>query len=220
MSNQIQSNQHSITDDGNPSDGSVPEAVIAPAVRQRIVREAMRLFAAKGYNGVSVREIVEAAGITKPTLYYYYPSKEILFQRVVVDTLEEFRKQLEEAIGQPGAIRERLLRICRLHFEFSKANAEHFQLVHNLFFSNEAHLVHFDFEAFFKHNFELICGVLADGIASGEIREGNPWLMTLVLVGAVHMFLMALHRDPSLVPSEGLAEVVVDMCLKGLEKQR
>ena len=41
-------------------------------VARHIARAAARLFAERGYDATSVREIVEAAGVAKPTLYYYF----------------------------------------------------------------------------------------------------------------------------------------------------
>jgi len=215
-SDQTKSNQHSASNADSEAPVAPSEVSIAPAVRDRIVRCATRLFAQKGYNGVSVREIVEAAGITKPTLYYYYPSKEMLFERIILDSLEELRGQLESVAKQPGPISGRLLEICRVHFEFAQRNAEHCQLVHNLCFSHESDLIHFDFDAYFKRNTEMVRDVIAEGIASKELRAGDPWLMALVFVGAMHMFIMAMLRDPSAIPSEGLAEIVVETALKGL----
>jgi len=219
MNNQTQSNQHSASGFENlavPSTEPLTDVTVAPGVRERIIREAIRLFSTKGYNGVSVREIVEAAGITKPTLYYYYQSKKHLFERIILDTLEELRRQLEQAAKQPGPIRERVLRICRVHFEFAKSNAEHCQLIHNLSFSNESSVLHFDLDAFFKRNVEIIRDVMAEGIASKELCAGDPWLMALVFVGAMHIFIMAMLRDPAAIPSEGLAEIVVQTTLNGL----
>ena len=51
------------------------------AIADRIARVAARLFAADGYDATSVRNIVEAAAVTKPTLYYYFSSKEALAKR-------------------------------------------------------------------------------------------------------------------------------------------
>jgi len=53
------------------------------SVKQTIEARALELFSAKGYEGVSVSELTEAAGITKPTLYYYFGSKEGLFEAVI-----------------------------------------------------------------------------------------------------------------------------------------
>ena len=43
--------------------------------RERILQCALELFYAKGYDAVGVQEIAQKAGITKPTLYYYFGSK-------------------------------------------------------------------------------------------------------------------------------------------------
>ncbi|MCX8035725.1 MAG: TetR/AcrR family transcriptional regulator [Candidatus Sumerlaeia bacterium] len=187
----------------------------APVVRQRIVQEATRLFALKGYNGVSVREIVEAAGITRPTLYYYFASKEQLFEHIITDTLAEFRRQLEQAVRRQAPMRDRLIQICRVHLDFARCNTDHCHLVHRVLFANESTLVNFDLNEYFHHNMRMIADVLAEGITSGDIRAGDPWLMAMMFGGVIHMFIMAMVRNPSVVPQEGLAEMVVDNLLHG-----
>jgi AcrR family transcriptional regulator len=46
------------------------------SVPRHLARVAAKLFADRGYEATSVREIVEAAGVAKPTLYYHFQSKE------------------------------------------------------------------------------------------------------------------------------------------------
>lgn len=48
-----------------------------------IVREALQLFAERGYDGVGVRDIAEAVGIQPPSLYKHYASKQSIFDAVV-----------------------------------------------------------------------------------------------------------------------------------------
>ena len=62
------------------------------AVKRLLLESGIALFAEKGYASTSVREIVEGAGVTKPVLYYYFKSKEELFesicksnQRILID---------------------------------------------------------------------------------------------------------------------------------------
>ena len=43
--------------------------------RAEILNAALDLFHARGYDAVGVQEIVDRAGVTKPTLYYYFGSK-------------------------------------------------------------------------------------------------------------------------------------------------
>lgn len=52
-------------------------------IKDRLLDEALLLFARRGVDSVGVQEIVEAAGVTKPTLYHHYGSKEGLVKAVV-----------------------------------------------------------------------------------------------------------------------------------------
>ena len=51
--------------------------------RQLIIEKALELFCARGYDAVGVQEIAEQSGITKPTLYYYFGSKQGLMETIL-----------------------------------------------------------------------------------------------------------------------------------------
>jgi len=56
------------------------------ATKERIFKVAAELFSRDGYYKVSVREICEAANVTKPVLYYYYKDKENLLCEMMKET--------------------------------------------------------------------------------------------------------------------------------------
>ena len=60
--------------------------------KQKILKEALNLFAEKGYNAVYVGEIAEAVGIKAPSLYKHYKSKQDIFNAI----LEEMKKSYDE----------------------------------------------------------------------------------------------------------------------------
>ncbi|MDH5642067.1 MAG: TetR/AcrR family transcriptional regulator [Nitrospira sp.] len=66
------------------------------------------LFADSGYDGVSVREIVEAAGVTKPVLYYHFGSKEGLARAILQDLLAERDARRRSALSSAKDVREAL----------------------------------------------------------------------------------------------------------------
>ena len=71
--------------------------------RERLLEAALSLFYEKGYDAVGVQEIVEAAGVTKPTLYYYFGSKKGLLEAVLQKNFRVMEEQLIQATGpEPG----------------------------------------------------------------------------------------------------------------------
>ncbi|MFC3835135.1 TetR/AcrR family transcriptional regulator [Deinococcus rufus] len=59
---------------------SQPQSQPVPdTTRARIQHEAARLFVQGGYHGVSMREVAQAVGVTKPALYHHFADKEALF---------------------------------------------------------------------------------------------------------------------------------------------
>ena len=53
------------------------------STKDTIMKEALRLFAEKGYAAVSMRDLAEAVGISASTIYHYFESKQALFQDMV-----------------------------------------------------------------------------------------------------------------------------------------
>ena len=58
--------------------------------KQRILREALRLFSQKGYDAVSVEQIADAVGIKAPSLYKYYKSKQDIFDAIFEETAKRY----------------------------------------------------------------------------------------------------------------------------------
>jgi AcrR family transcriptional regulator len=74
--------------------------------RLAIMRHAAALFAARGYDAVSVREIVEAAGVTKPSLYYYFSSKEGLARALIEEFLATATEMRNAVFASTNEIRD------------------------------------------------------------------------------------------------------------------
>ena len=94
----------------------------APDIQQatsaeRILSTALDLFAVKGYDATAVREICEAAGITKPTLYHFYGSKDGVLQALVRTGFLQFRGLVDAALATPGSFRQRVKVMARSVFE-------------------------------------------------------------------------------------------------------
>ncbi|RDI91700.1 TetR family transcriptional regulator [Thermosipho africanus Ob7] len=59
-----------------------------------ILEAAKKAFSEKGYDAVSIDEIAQIAGVRKSLIYYYFPSKEALFEEVWIKSIEELENEL------------------------------------------------------------------------------------------------------------------------------
>lgn len=77
----------------------------------------MELFCLKGYDAVSVQEIVDMAGVTKPTLYHYFGSKCGLLQTMLEDRMEQFCHNLQIRSEEGGDISGSLYNITSVYLD-------------------------------------------------------------------------------------------------------
>jgi AcrR family transcriptional regulator len=86
--------------------------------RRRILRAALKIFADCGYAGASVQAIVDAARVTKPTLYYYFQSKAGLYQALINWAHDERFRLMQEAAQRGSSLAGQLVEILTALFEF------------------------------------------------------------------------------------------------------
>jgi AcrR family transcriptional regulator len=89
---------------------------------------ALDLFASRGYDGVGVQEIVEAAGITKPTLYHYFGSKGGLLQALLEQHFTDFLVKLSAASQYKGDLPLTLTEIARTYFQYAEQDPTFYRL--------------------------------------------------------------------------------------------
>lgn len=97
-----------------------PERAESSEVARHVARTAAGLFARRGYDATSVREIVEAAGVTKPTLYYHFGSKEGLAQALLHRPLTGLVETLGRIVEEEGDPVEVFDRLVEAHFAFCR----------------------------------------------------------------------------------------------------
>lgn len=85
----------------------------AEDTRRAIFHHAMALINARGYEAVSMSDIARAAGLTKATLYYHFPSKADLLTAGALEMLGRVREHVERITeDRTLTVRERLTRMA------------------------------------------------------------------------------------------------------------
>jgi len=148
--------------------------------RPAIVQAATSLFAARGIDGVSMRDIAQAAGVREAAIYRHFASKDELARAIFLSWYGWYCTELQRIVNGSASTLAQLREIVR--HEFSAVTDHSNAFVY--FCENEARFVH-----------ELPAGVISArrsftafikaGQAGGEVRMASPELLADMLSGAL-----------------------------------
>lgn len=85
-----------------------------------ILAQAVRVFAECGYEGTSIAAIAEQAGLSKQNLLYYFPTKQVLYKRVLDDVLDEWLDRMNSLADDSKTPQEVLRGYIEAKLRFSR----------------------------------------------------------------------------------------------------
>lgn len=157
--------------------------------KERIIQCAEELFYSKGYDATGVQEIVERAGVTKPTLYYYFGSKKGLLNAVFETKFEVFMLQLEEAVKKPGDIRVKLYSIAYIYHTFFAKEYMLFRLMVALSYSARENEAYQTANPYFMEFYEIVLGVFEESAEELGNMNGRQRLFAGNYIGVLNQYL-------------------------------
>ena len=100
-----------------------------------ILNAALTLFSSHGYEAVGVQEIARTAGITKPTLYHYFGSKEGLLNELLGLYSDKLYRVLKKASDYEGDLPLTLINTAQAYIRFAEEYPEFYRLQLSLWFA-------------------------------------------------------------------------------------
>lgn len=189
----------------------------ATDARQRVLDSATVVFARRGYSGASVQELLRATGLSKPTLYYYFGSKEGLFRAVLDFAYDESYRRLESAARSPGSVEQRLAALVKALFSFTREYRELCRLVIGTTFAAPEEVPpRAPDPARRQRAFDLFAEVIQQGRQSGVLDAGfSTRELTRALLG-LSMHQVRVHLlDPNDPLTPRVATRIVQLFLDG-----
>ncbi|MFG1680104.1 TetR/AcrR family transcriptional regulator [Nonomuraea sp. NPDC049269] len=133
--------------------------------REQLLDAALTVFADKGVDGATVKDVAQAAGVTPGLLYRYFDSKEAMVETLLSE--RGFLPRLRELRAEPNDPRPATQVLTELLESFDGLLAGHADLM-ALFFS--AAQARAPLAALVSEGQRLIGGFLAERVAAGELR--------------------------------------------------
>jgi len=181
----------------------------------KLLESALALFSEKGYEGTSIREIIEGAGVTRPVLYYYFENKEDLFKRLVEHKFSELVEEIEHTKHEVKGCANRLKRVIKIAFRLAEENPQAVRLILQVFFSPPQQGPPLDKVRLAHMRFRHLEAIMAAGLEDKEIAGGDAQSLALMFLGIMDMHVMAKSNRPETRLTPELAEGLVDLFISG-----
>jgi len=179
------------------------------AVRERLVSAATDLFSRKGYAATTTREIVTAAGVTKPVLYYYFRNKEGIYLELMQKATTEFEEILNASRNDSGSPKRRVLRLCDQVLALFMRRIEAAKLMYSIYYGPPQGAPFIDFDALHLQFQNTLINLVKKGITAEELRRGNVANRVWAILGATHIAMeLELCHPKRRLGREGLGRVL------------
>jgi AcrR family transcriptional regulator len=187
-----------------------------------LLSAALDLFVERGFAATRLDDVAARAGVSKGTLYLYFPSKEELFKAVIrsgiVPLIERGERQLEEHTGPKAE----LLRAIVFGW-WESVGTSKLGGIPKLMFSecrNFPEIGRFYYDEVMSRGHHLIQTVLEQGMASGEFRQMDAMYAMRAIVAPLVFLLLWRHSfdfyDSKRIDPERYLDQHLDMVVSGL----
>ena len=188
-------------------------------MRERILETATSLFVERGYDGVAMREISDACGITKAALYYHFTGKAELLSEIFAAYLEEIAVVISSGVKGGGTAEEQLRRVVRGMFEVPVERRAILRLAMHDVGSLEAEQ-RTTFGLAYREKFiGPLQQIVADGVAGSEFVPKDPELVVWMLLGMVYPF-FAPSRGAHATANSTTVDDLLDIFCHGLSRPK
>ncbi len=156
------------------------------ATRDKILETAMKLFAEKGFNGTTTKEIADMAGVNQALIFRYFSTKRELYGAIIEKKIEK-EAGIDQALLKYKHTKDDLLifkSIATRMFEKCGSDPEFIRLLH--FSALEGHeLSDMFFDTYVEYINTLVSEYIDERISEGAFRHVDPMLAAKAFIGMV-----------------------------------
>lgn len=151
----------------------------------RILTAALDLFVERGFHNVSVHDVQKQANVSIGSIYNHFGGKEGIAKALYQHLVKEFEELINDVVAEQLSCRESCNKIIHLLFEYTETRRNIIAYVlhskHREFLPDEPPICS-------STPFKAMRNIVQQGMESGEIRQGAPWVVAAcVFGGAIRM---------------------------------
>ncbi len=159
--------------------------------RAAILKAARTVFARRGFEGASTREVAEIARVNNAMIYYHFKDKVELYRAVLGDSFATFGRIWEHKIFSSSATtRAKIKKYIEEFIRFQQGNEE-LRRIMSMEFAACSKNTKWLADNYFVSSYGKLASLLKEGMKRGELRKIDPAMAIPSLVGMIiHSFIM------------------------------
>jgi len=189
------------------------------ARRREIFDTARRLFAAHGFQGMTLDDLALQTEFAKPTLYQYFDSKEQLFYAILGEGYGDLQSIVLKAVGGGGGAAAQFRTICVMFLIYFRKHLDFFQ-IHRQFGERLRRPSDNPWHDEVKRRHDEVLGgmqgLFLTGSRSGEFRPMDARKVCALFLEAVAVYTNAFREERELRTAHEMADEIVGLFLDGL----
>lgn len=183
--------------------------------RQALLDRALDLFSQRGYDAVGVREVVEAVGVTKPTLYHYFDSKRGLLDALLQREGGYMLEQILRAAAYQGDLVLTLENIVRVYFDLARANTVFYRMQLAMYFAPPESEANQAIRPFSREQYEILEGVFVQAAEDHGNLRGRHQRYAAAFLGQINV-MIGLYLNDGLDLTSEVVYLTVHQFMHGI----
>ncbi len=160
--------------------------------KTHIINHAVELFAEKGFEGASIRDLAARAGVNVAMVNYYFGSKEKLFEAMVEDRASYTRGLLDEIASNPGySDLEKIELIIDSYIGKLFTNRKFHRVLHQEMMLSQRESLQDAIVEILYPNHIIIKNVLDHGMKKGAFRKVDAPMVIATIIGSINQVLLS-----------------------------
>lgn len=194
----------------------------AAQTRERLLDEALTLFSKRGFAATGIRDILQAAGVTQPTLYHHFADKASLLQTLIERHYGESQQRLEEIIAGESTVVSKLLAFVTSSFEHCCVDPRVPRLMFQTYFGPTVPEIDGLLDKLTEKRFRLVVSIMEYGMRTGALAASKAEFLALSFCSLVDQPLNLFSRKPrpKRYLTQDLAQALVSLFMTGASAKR
>jgi AcrR family transcriptional regulator len=160
--------------------------------REHIITTAMKLFAEKGFEGTSIRDIASETSVNIAMVNYYFGSKEKLFEKMIEHKSIFTRERLEDIANDKTTTEiEKIELVIEYYVERLLSNPNYHRLIQMELLLKLREEIHGKLIANFTENTHIVTGIIEQGIKKKHFKKVDAELTFASIIGTINQIMLS-----------------------------